>query len=397
MKICFFEDEKVTDFYPLVYFRSPARLRVGAFTIKEKVLRVTEAEAHYELTRSYLREYFDLKLPEDDEELLFINSRIIPSVSNLKKVTEGLGVIASTDGNIAAFHGTYGEFKKITAQGYSLRDIEGKVKLFSYIWDLIYANEELLQEDFAYFPANGEEKNREKMFHTIAPENIYIGSGVKIDAGVVLNAEEGPVIIDEGAYVAANAVIYGPAYIGKGSRINALAKLYGHLSIGPVCKIGGEVAETVIQGYSNKQHDGFLGHAYLGEWCNLGADTNNSDLKNNYGTISVLLNGNVVKTEHRFLGLIMGDHSKTAINTSFNTGTIVSVNCNIFARGFFKRFVPAFSWLGDEYRKEYKPEKAMEVAEIVMSRRGKAFLAKEKTLFRAVYELSKEVESYHGK
>jgi UDP-N-acetylglucosamine diphosphorylase/glucosamine-1-phosphate N-acetyltransferase len=184
------------------------------------------------------------------------------------------------------------------------------------------------------------------------------------------------------------SVIQGPAYIGKNSIVKIGAKIYHETTVGEVCKVGGEIENAIFQSYSNKQHDGFLGHAYLGRWVNLGAATNNSDLKNNYAKISVKHNGRVVDTGLQFLGLIMGDHSKTAIGTLFNTGTIVGVSSNIFGAGFQPRAIPSFAWGGSEFIKEYKLEKALEVAEIVMSRRNKKLTDAMKTLFSDVFKFT---------
>ncbi|OPX32048.1 hypothetical protein B1H10_08075 [candidate division KSB1 bacterium 4484_188] len=227
----------------------------------------------------------------------------------------------------------------------------------------------------------------------LGKENVHIAAGARVMPGVVLNAESGPIYIDQGAVVMPNAVLEGPLYLGKKSRIKIGAKIYQDTTIGPVCKVGGEVEGSIIHSYSNKQHDGFLGHSYLAEWVNIGADTNNSDLKNTYGEITVFLNGSPVKTGKRFVGLIMGDHSKTGINTMLNTGTIVGVNCNVYGAGFPPKFIPSFSMGGSSGFREYNFEKALEVAEIVMSRRQVKFSEKHKNMFRAARELAYQVEN----
>ena len=204
--------------------------------------------------------------------------------------------------------------------------------------------------------------------------------------------ENGPVWIDDGVTVMANAVLEGPLYIGKDSKIKIAAKIYENTTIGPLCKIGGEVEGSIIQGYSNKQHDGFLGHAYLGSWVNLGADTNNSDLKNNYGMIQALLNGEKVDTGSQFVGLMMGDHSKSGINVMFNTGTIVGTNCNIFGAEMPPKFVPSFSWGGAAGFAEYQFEKAINVAKTVMSRRKVEFTKNDRHLFENVHQLAEKLE-----
>ena len=393
MNICFFEDEKIENFYPLCYFRPLSWLRVGAFSIQQKIENYLKPERVYHLTREYLVDYFDFSLPKEDEEILFINSRIIPAKENLDKINNCGKIIKTHDDFIGAFKGSYSEWKEIlNNKKVTKENAEIFLQAFDYSWDLLYSNEELLNEDFSLYYKANIPSNLPDYFHMLKKENIYIDDTANIEPGAVLDGSQGAIIIDKNVTVMANSVIKGPVYLGEKTKISAGSKIYGHLSVGPVCKLGGEVEESIIQGYTNKKHDGFLGHAYLGEWCNLGADTNNSDLKNNYGKITMLHNGSPVKTEHRFLGLIMGDHSKSAINSSFNTGTIVGVNCNIFARGFIKRFIPSFSWVGDGFIKKYLFEKAEEVAKIVLERRDIPFAEKEEQLFSNVYKEVKRIE-----
>ncbi|MCZ6704104.1 MAG: transferase, partial [Ignavibacteria bacterium] len=204
------------------------------------------------------------------------------------------------------------------------------------------------------------------------------------------DASNGPVYVDENAFIHPNAVIEGPVYIGETVTIKAGASIYENVSIGKLCKIGGEVEDSVLLPYSNKQHAGFIGHSYLGSWVNLGADSNCSDLKNNYGTIKVQLNGKVVDTGSQFLGVIMGDHSKTAINTMFNTGTIVGFSCNIFGIGFPDKYIPSFSWGGSENLSTYELDKSMATAKIVMKRRDEELLPANEKLFENIFKLTTE-------
>jgi UDP-N-acetylglucosamine diphosphorylase/glucosamine-1-phosphate N-acetyltransferase len=229
--------------------------------------------------------------------------------------------------------------------------------------------------------------------HLLGKENIFLGKGSRIMPGVVLDAEEGPIWIGQNTRVLPNAVLRGPLAIGDHCLVKIAAKIYENTSVGPVCKVGGEIEGCIIQEFSNKQHDGFLGHSYLGAWINIGADTNNSDLKNNYGEISVYLNDRSINTGKRFLGLTMGDHSKTGINTMFNTGTVVGVNCNIYGEGFPPKFIPSFSWGGAAGFREFQFEKALEVAKIVMDRRKVTFTDHHLKLFEAVKQLSLKIEN----
>ena len=226
--------------------------------------------------------------------------------------------------------------------------------------------------------------------HLVNKKHILIGRGSVIKSGAVLDAENGPIIIGENVTVMPNAVIEGPAFIGDHSIIKVGAKIYHGTSIGERCKVGGEVEASVIQSYSNKQHDGFLGHSYLGSWVNIGADTNTSDLKNTYGTVKVFLNGELVDTKLQFVGLIMGDHSKTGINVMFDTGTIVGVSCNIYGAGLPPKFIPSFSWGGEGSFSTYNLEKSLETALRVMARRDVQMGAAYEMLMKDVYAATED-------
>lgn len=195
-------------------------------------------------------------------------------------------------------------------------------------------------------------------------------------------------MIGNNVTVMPNAVIEGPCYIGDHSVIKAGAKIYESTSIGPVCKVGGEVEASIIHGYSNKQHDGFLGHSYIGEWCNLGADTNTSDLKNNYSSVKMNVNGKEVDTGSLFVGLMMGDHSKSGINTMFNTGTTVGVSSNIFGAGFPPKTIPSFAWVDGQDVQGYRLDKAIEVAKIVMARRKVTMTDSYMALMKYIFEIT---------
>jgi UDP-N-acetylglucosamine diphosphorylase/glucosamine-1-phosphate N-acetyltransferase len=188
----------------------------------------------------------------------------------------------------------------------------------------------------------------------------------------------------------------GPAYIGHSTLIKSLTKIYENVSIGDVCKVGGEIEDSVIMSYTNKQHEGFLGHAYLGSWINIGADTNCSDLRNNYGFIKTHVNGQDINTNTQFLGLIMGDHSKTGINTMFNTGTIVGFSCNIYGSGFPDKYLPSFSWAGTNDLQTYDINKCIDTAKVVMSRRKIEFKKNDEDIFRKIFDLTKNERMIKG-
>ncbi|MDP2365630.1 MAG: transferase, partial [Ignavibacteria bacterium] len=193
-----------------------------------------------------------------------------------------------------------------------------------------------------------------------------------------------------------NAVIEGPCFIGESSKIKSGAAIYENVSIGKVCKVGGEVEQSIFMDYSNKQHAGFIGHSYIGSWVNLGADTNNSDLKNNYSKIKVKLSSKEVDTGSQFIGLMIGDHSKSAINTMFNTGTVVGFSCNIFAAGFPEKYIPSFTWGGDDLSTVYDIKKAIETAIVVTSRRKIDFEKKDELMFNTIFGLTKTDREKRG-
>ena len=413
MNIVLFEDEQFKNFLPLVYFRPIWELRCGAFTLSEKWRLVTQKKP-YGLARNYLKPHYRESiqhLPDkhNDEKYLFVNSCIVPTDEVwqlLQKLYSNESKCWLIDQQLFAFTANLQELQALSnadgtiAKESVLKNLPSEQckkdyqpKMLRYLWDIIRINGSELSNDLLRWGNLGTiEGTCYPGVHLMSKKNIAISKHVTIQPGVVINAENGPVWIDEGAVVMANSVLVGPLYIGKNSIIKIAAKIYENTTIGPVCKIGGEVEGSIIQGFANKQHEGFLGHAYLGEWTNLGADTNNSDLKNNYGAVTVNLNGTPINTGERFVGLMMGDHSKCAINTMFNTGTIAGVCCNIFGAGMPPKFIPSFSWGGAENLVPYDFGKAKAVAKIVMERRKQIFDENTEKLFAAVWELAKSVE-----
>ncbi len=221
--------------------------------------------------------------------------------------------------------------------------------------------------------------------HILEEKNVLFGAGARVKPGVVLDAEEGPIVLGAGCRIESNVTIQGPAYVGPGTVVHPMTRLRHGSSLGALCKVGGEIEEAVLLDLSNKQHDGFLGHAYLGSWVNLGADTNASDLKNNYGTVRVNLGQGAVDTEERFVGPMLGDHVRTGINTMLNTGTVAGVCCNVFGAEFPPTFLASFSWGGASGRVEYQLEKAIETARVVHGRRGVEFSELHEALLRQIH------------
>jgi UDP-N-acetylglucosamine diphosphorylase/glucosamine-1-phosphate N-acetyltransferase len=222
-------------------------------------------------------------------------------------------------------------------------------------------------------------------------KGIYVADKISLAPGVVLDASEGPIFLGEQVKIMPNAVIMGPAAIGKGSLVKIGAKIYGGTSIGPFCKVGGEIEGTIIQGYSNKQHEGFLGHAYIGEWCNIGAGTENSDLKNNYTQVKVQIGDKRVNSGKLKVGLFMGDHCKTGINTTFNTGSVMGVASMAFGAGFQPQYIPSFHWSDGGKLKKADLDSTIETSKVVMSRRGIEISAEEIEILRYIYKNSGQI------
>lgn len=265
-------------------------------------------------------------------------------------------------------------------------------KLLSFPWQIIEESARVIEDDFNKLAlrGQGEETIVFPGVHMVGEENIVIGEASVVKPGVVLDASTGPIVIGDGTMIMANATLSGPVYIGRQCLIRAGAKILEGTSIGDVCKIGGEVDGSIFGSYSNKQHDGFMGHSYLGEWVNIGAGSNNSDLKNNYSPVRMWCAGSVRETGRQFLGLIMGDHTKTGINTMFNAGTVMGFNCNFYGSEPPRHFVPSFSWATGQKADLYDPEKAMQTAEVVMERRQRKFEQAHKALFLKIFDLSQK-------
>jgi len=417
MHICIFEGIYYTRLLPLVYMRPTYELRCGILTLKDKILRhFPDAKVSLHC-RNYLAEHlaelypqYEINTISSEDECLFINGRILAENDFLDKID------LKNPNDVLYVNGEYIVAAKVSGSKlndlknslhdlYTLSDFDGlfkqqvDVKLINYPWDLINNNADQIKKDFEYLIKTKENKINGKIYdgvHLLNKDYIFIDEGTSIKPGVVLDAEGGPIYIGKGVKIFPNAVIEGPAYIGDKTAIKIGAKIYEGTSIGEVCKVGGEVENSIIHAYSNKQHEGFLGHSYLAMWVNIGADTNNSDLKNNYGSVKVYINGELVDSGSQFVGLTMGDHSKTGINTMFNTGTVVGVSCNIYGSGIPPKYVPSFSWGGADMLTTYDLERSLEVARRVMARRNVSMTSAEEKLFRKVFDLTREERRKRG-
>jgi UDP-N-acetylglucosamine diphosphorylase/glucosamine-1-phosphate N-acetyltransferase len=406
--ICLFEDNQFDHLLPLTYFRPVYDLRCGILTLREKVQRQYTGLPVSLHCRSYLAGALQERSPGtpvnaiNSAATLFINGRVIVDDQLASAITpQGEDVVFSA-GEVVIAARVSGErhtricrtlsqvFTPETFAGLPRKEVTATV--ITYPWDLVHANGPQIEADFTLLAQAGDRGLKGTIYdgtHLLNKEGIFVAEGAKVKPGVVLDAENGPIYIGKNTTIFPNATIEGPAFVGENSLIKIGAKIYENTSVGPMCKVGGEVEESVIHSYSNKQHDGFLGHAYLGMWVNLGADTNNSDLKNNYGNVKVVINGRLVDSGSMFVGLTMGDHSKSGINTMFNTGTVVGVSSNVFGAGFPPKFVPSFSWGGSDGQETYELEKSLAVARRVMARRKVTLSAAEESLFRTVFELTR--------
>jgi UDP-N-acetylglucosamine diphosphorylase / glucose-1-phosphate thymidylyltransferase / UDP-N-acetylgalactosamine diphosphorylase / glucosamine-1-phosphate N-acetyltransferase / galactosamine-1-phosphate N-acetyltransferase len=281
----------------------------------------------------------------------------------------------------------FGSLPLRTPDGYE--DIQADTSVIRYPWDIIDSNGSTIAADFVDRKKRDQKKIRGNVHRTavlIRRPAIIVGRGSDIGPYVVLDATNGPIIIENDVVVQPHVYISGPAWVNGKSVVKSGARIYGGTSIGHTCKVGGEVNASVILGHSNKAHEGFLGHAYIGEWVNIGAATNNSNLKNDYGSIRVMMNGIPIDTGHQFFGLVMGDHSRTGINTMLNTGTIIGVGCNIFGAQFPPKSIPDFSWGGASFMQPYKFEKFIDSAKAMARRRNVTLSEVEIHLLRLLYE-----------
>jgi UDP-N-acetylglucosamine diphosphorylase/glucosamine-1-phosphate N-acetyltransferase len=367
---------------PLVYTRPVADLLIGGMSLAKRWSQALQAEVVVE-TEAYLQ----IETPSFD---LAIMAGCLPNpalLSAVKKLRDGQKLMH--DGKLIAFNGARSSTDKLLA-AFEAVELAVEIQIIRYPWDLFSKNTEILIEDAAFYSETHTNKlNETNQHHGEYP--LLVGTNVTSFAAIY-NTQDGPIIIDDDATVMEGAVLRGPIYIGKSSIIKMGAKIYGGTSLGSHCKVGGELNNVVILGNSNKGHDGFLGNAVIGEWCNIGAATDASNLKNDYGSTRAwnYTQQKFISTELQFCGLIMGDHSKTAIQTPLNTATVVGVGCSIFSTGFPRTFIPSFSRGGSQGMTENNLNKMLETAAVVMDRRGKALDAKDKAVLTHLFALTKQ-------
>ncbi|TXN35340.1 glucose-1-phosphate thymidylyltransferase [Flagellimonas hymeniacidonis] len=380
-----------TSLLPFTFTRPVAEIRIGILTIKEKWEKYLDTSVSY-LTEKYLSEKYPMV---DVEDNIIIIASFLPSQQLLKAIQDLKQGEAIFLEDKAVAYRTKNAKEEFDSSMYTVVNYTEDIFSVDFTWDIFSKNGEALQADFDLITKGRKSAPISDTNRLIAPENIFLEEGAKVEHSI-LNASKGPIYIGRNAEIWEGCLVRGALALCENAVVKMGAKMYGPTTIGPYGKVCGEVNNSVIFGYSSKGHDGYLGNAVLGEWCNIGADSNNSNLKNNYAKVR-LWNYATEKFDHtglQFCGLMMGDHSKTAINTMLNTGTVIGVNSNIYVPGFPRNFVPSFSWGGASGFTTYMPKKAFEAAEVMMARRGVAFDEKEARILEHVFELTKKWRNY---
>ena len=372
---------------PFTFTRPVAEIRIGILTIREK----WEKYLGY-TTTTLTEEYLSEKYPMVElENNVMINASFLPNaiLSEMVKNLETNQAIFK-GAEVIAFY-TNETQEEVDFNTYEIIEYSEDCLTLEHTWDIFAKNDAALREDYELITEGRTSQPIPKSVNVIAPENIFIEEGAKLEF-VTLNASTGPIYIGKNSEIMEGSVIRGPFALCESGRVKLASKVYGATTVGPHSVIGGEVNNSVLFSYSNKGHDGFLGNSVLGEWCNIGADSNNSNLKNNYEPVKLWSyeTENFAKTGLQFCGLMMGDHSKCGINTMFNTGTVVGVSTNIFGAGFPRNFVPSFSWGGASGFSTYLTSKAFQTAKIVMARRNVDFTEDDAKILEHVFEETKK-------
>ncbi|HIB48296.1 MAG TPA: glucose-1-phosphate thymidylyltransferase [Flavobacteriaceae bacterium] len=383
MNYILFDGNVRNQLLPFTFTRPVADIRVGILTLREKW------EKHLGFTTTTVTEdYLAQKWPMVEmPQNVLISASFIPTetlVDMIKGLTENQAIFYN-DEPVAFFTK---EDQDVDFETYDIQVCpEEAVFQIAHTWDIFSKNHKAIALDFKLLTVGRTSQPIPEMVVAFNKEQIFIEEGAKLPL-CSLNATEGPIYIGKNAEIMEGSMIRGPFALCEGATIKMNAKIYTGCTVGPHSKVGGELNNSVIMGYSNKGHDGFLGNAVIGEWCNLGADTNNSNLKNNYAEVRLwdYETEGFARTGLQFCGLMMGDHSKCGINTMFNTGTVVGVSANIFGSGFPRNFIPSYSWGGSGGMTTYKTNKAFEVAKIVMARRGIEFTEDDAAILEHVFE-----------
>ncbi len=388
--IILFDDDSWEHLLPLTYTRPTSEIRCGILTIREKWEKYLEAPTSY-ITQEYLADLFPIVMADDN---LVIAGNILPN-PKLVRLIDQLNIneaLMYQDDLVAArlsreqFDHLIREEQIDELTGYSIESTP--VHRITRPWHIFELTGDEIRNDYHLLTKNRTSTPRDSTC-VWEGDQIFIEEGAEV-RHCILDANQGPIYIGKGAILLAGSIIKGPFSIGDSGVIKMGAKIYGPTTLGPNSKVGGEIKNCVFFGNSNKSHDGYIGNSVVGEWCNIGADTNCSNLRNDYGDVTLWNQAlqTYESTGLQFCGLIMGDHSKCGINTMFNTGTVVGVSCNLFGSGYLPRMVPSFSWGGKDRLEEYRLAKAIEVSKHIYSRRDKVFDEPEIEVFEHIHTLT---------
>ena len=392
MNLYVFEDQRFSDFFPICSTRAVFDIRFGQSTFLERIIKIFPEHSVSLIVRDEFKElvselHTNIAVnPDNIEEGLWISSSVIWTRESVELLSDKDTAFMKDDKLVAANLSSSDAARWISNGGPLKSELESvkfkniEVYQCNYLWDIIkFINQSINDDASELKPVD-----RLDYPHTnlINPDKIFINNA-KVMPGALINAEKGPVIIDNNAVIYGQTYIEGPAFIGTDTVIKPLTKIVGSV-IGKKCKIGGEVESSVIQGYSNKVHDGHLGDSFLGEWVNLGAGTSNSNLKNNYSSVKISLNENLIDTNSLHIGCFIGDHVKTAIGTLINTGTIIGAASMISTYGFPPVNLPPFSWYFNRKKERMDFDKFVSTAQKSKSRRNKNFTSAEKRLYKKI-------------
>lgn len=384
-----FDSDDWKHLLPLTFTRPVSELRSGILRIREKWELLLNAKASY-ITQEYLSDQFPIHIESDN---WLLHGSLLPT-ENLVRLIRQLdpGEALLVNDELIAARLEKSQFDKLIAQDDigSIRGFEidsADVRLLTRPWEVFTLNGNSIRDDFELLTRNRTSQPIPGGVHTVNPAAIFIEEGATVMPSY-LNASEGPIYIGKNATIMEGAMIRGPFALCTGSTVKMGAKIYGETTIGPYCKVGGEVSNTMFLAFSNKAHDGFIGNSVVGQWCNIGADTNISNLKNTYAEVRIwsYASERFEPTGLQFCGLIMGDHTKCGINTMFNTGTVTGVGANIFGAGYPRQFIPSFSWGGASGFRTFSFDKMVEAAEAVLARRNKRFSPEEIVILQRIYE-----------
>lgn len=392
MNIVLFDDSARESLLPLTFTRPVASLRIGILTIAEKWEKCLNAEISY-LTAEYLQEKFPYK---ESDRAIFINGSVCPNQELLEAIDKLADGEALIQKDILLAVKAFGAQKDTFYDLAHLNKVEfsGSFTRLVYPEDIFTFNDKELNSDFKLVTAGRSSSNLSNT-NTILGENIFVEEGAEAECSI-FNSKTGPIYLGKNSQVLEGSIIRGSFALCENALVKLGAKIYGKTTIGPYSKVGGEINNAVLYANSSKGHDGFLGNSVLGEWCNIGADSNNSNLKNNYAEVKLwdYNKGKFRKTGLQFCGLIMADHAKCGINTMFNTGTVVGVSANVFGAGYPRNFIPDFAWGGAQGYEVYAMNKVFETTEKVFERRSSKFDDVEKAILSNVFELTKQYRNF---